>query len=127
MADMYRIRLLEVKQKLLDSKRRQEENYKEIGKIQAQINEWTQSNANRHTGEVVVDIYAPTSGEANLKLIYFDARASWSTHFEARVVGLAAPMNLVQKAKSTSIPGKIGNRSTWHLLPETHHTILLHP
>ncbi len=106
MADMYRIRLLEVKQKLLDSKRRQEENYKEIGKIQAQINEWTQSNANRHTGEVVVDIYAPTSGEANLKLIYFDARASWSTHFEARVVGLAAPMNLVQKAKINQYTGE---------------------
>ena len=105
MADMYRIRLLEVK-KIIGQQTKAEENYKEIGKIQAQINEWTQSNANRHTGEVVVDIYAPTSGEANLKLIYFDARASWSTHFEARVVGLAAPMNLVQKQKINQYTGE---------------------
>ncbi len=105
-ADMYRNRLLEVKQKMLDSKRRQEENYKTIAKIQAQINEWTQVNGNRHTGEVVVDLYASTPGEAVIKLIYFDPRATWTTHFEARVTGLTAPMALIQKAKINQYTGE---------------------
>lgn len=105
-AEMYRVRLLEVKQKLLDSKRRQEENQKEIQRIQAQLNEWTRTNATKHSGEIIVECAALQAGESNLKLVYFDPRATWTTDFEARVNSLVSPLNLVHKAKINQYTGE---------------------
>ncbi len=105
-ADLYRTRLLDIKQKLLDSKRRIDDIDKDIVKLQAQINEWTNKNANQNTGEVVVMIQSPIAMESNINLSYIDPRASWNTSFDLRLENLQKPLSLVNKGKVVQYTGE---------------------
>ena len=105
-ADLYRSRLLEVKQKLLESKRRSDEINKEINKVQSQINEWTAKNANQNTGEVVIGIIANNTMESVVEISYFDSRAYWQTGFDLKLENLQKPLVLVNKGRITQSTGE---------------------
>ena len=55
-ADLYRTRLLLVKQQALESRRKLNDYDKEISKIQSTINEWTGKNKTINNGEIVIDV-----------------------------------------------------------------------
>ncbi|MBK8701958.1 MAG: DUF4139 domain-containing protein [Saprospiraceae bacterium] len=106
-ADLYRVRLLEIKQKMLDSRRRSEDITKDLNKAQAQLNEWTTANSPKNTGEVVVVLNATTAGEISMELSYFDGRASWQTGFELHLTSLSKPLNLLNKGSINQYTGEV--------------------
>lgn len=96
-ADLYRTRLLEIKQKLLNCNRALIEIDKELAKISSQLNELGNNPINQFAGEVVIFLKSTISSTEKIELSYFDSRARWNTCFDLRLESLQKPLNLVNK------------------------------
>jgi len=96
-ADLYRTRLLEIKQKLLNCNRALIEIDKELAKISSQLNELGNNPINQFEGEVVIFLKSTISSTEKIELSYFDSRARWNTCFDLRLESLQKPLNLVNK------------------------------
>lgn len=96
-ADLYRTRLLEIKQKLLNCNRALIEIDKELAKISSQLNELGNNPINQFAGEVVIFIKSTITSTEKIELSYFDSRARWNTCFDLRLESLQKPLNLVNK------------------------------
>ena len=98
-AELYRTRLLEVKQNILLSKRKIKDINDETEKVTRQMNEWHTKNTNQNSGEIYIVVYSKKNIASKLNLNYIDYRAGWSTNFELRLESLLKPINLINKAK----------------------------
>ncbi|MBK9736255.1 MAG: DUF4139 domain-containing protein [Saprospiraceae bacterium] len=100
-ADVFRTRLLLVKQNILDSQRKLDVIAKEINVIQTQMNEWSSRKIRHNTGEIYITLYADKAKETKLNISYFDPRAFWTSNFDLRLENLLKPINLVNKGSIT--------------------------
>lgn len=105
-ADLYRTRLLLVKQQALESRRKLNDYDKEISKIQSTINEWTGKNKTINNGEIVIDLMSKNAVEDVFEVSYIDNRASWTSSFDLRLESLKQPLNLISKGKITQSTGE---------------------
>jgi uncharacterized protein (TIGR02231 family) len=105
-ADLFRIRLLDVKQKLLESSRKIVVLEKEKNKIEAQMKELGSKYGNQVTGEVQIVIISKANTNELLEISYIDPRAQWATSFDLRLESLQKPLNLVNKGKITQFTGE---------------------
>jgi len=105
-ADLYRTRLLLVKQQALESRRKLNDYDKEINKIQSTINEWTGKNKTINNGEIVIDVMSKNAIEDVFEVSYIDNRASWTSSFDLRLESLKQPLNLISKGKITQSTGE---------------------
>ena len=105
-ADLYRTRLLLVKQQALESRRKLNDYDKEISKIQSTINEWTGKNKTINNGEIVIDVMSKNAIEDVFEVSYIDNRASWTSSFDLRLESLKQPLNLISKEKITQSTGE---------------------
>lgn len=96
-ADLYRTRLLEIKQKLLSSNRTLMEIDKELAKISSQMSELGNKPNNQFTEEIVLFLKSATNSTEKIELSYLDGRARWNTSFDLRLESLQKPLNLVNK------------------------------
>lgn len=105
-ADLYRTRLLEIKQKLLSSNRSLTEIDKELAKISSQMSELGNKSNNQFTGEIVLFLKSSTNSTEKIELSYLDGRARWNTSFDLRLESLQKPLNLVNKGLVTQNTGE---------------------
>lgn len=105
-ADLYRVRLLDVKQKILVSKRKIIDLDKEIKTIYSQMEESISKLGNQNTAEVVIIINSNSPGNEIFELSYIDNRASWITSFDFRLESLQKPLNLINKGKIRQYTGE---------------------
>ena len=108
-ADIYRSRLLFVKQKFLQSSRKLNEFEKDLKMISSQMNEIGIKAANQVTSEIVVIIGAKSISTERIEISYIDPRAGWNTYFDLRVESLQKPLNLVNKGKIKQYTGEDWN------------------
>lgn len=105
-ADLYRTRLLEIKQKLLNCNRALIEIDKELAKISSQLNELGNNPIKQFAGEVVIFLKSSITSTEKIELSYFDSRARWNTSFDLRLESLQKPLNLVNKGLVTQNTGE---------------------
>ena len=105
-ADIYRTRLLNVKQQNLDSRRRLTDLDKNITKIQSQMNEWMGKNKTINNGEIVIDLISTGAAEDVIEVSYIDNRAYWSSSFDLRLENLQKPLNLISKGQIVQSTGE---------------------
>jgi uncharacterized protein (TIGR02231 family) len=105
-ADLYRTRLFEIKQKLLTSNRNLKEIDKELAKISSQLNEIGNKPNHQFSGEIVLYLKSQITSTEKLELSYLDSRANWTTSFDLRLESLQKPLNLVNKGLITQNTGE---------------------
>lgn len=105
-ADLYRTRLLNIKQLLVESKRRLTDIEKDIVRIQSQMNEWMGKNKIINNGEIVIDLISNSTLEDLIEVSYIDNRAYWTTSFDLRLENLQKPLNLISKGKIIQSTGE---------------------
>ena len=71
-AELYRTRLLEVKQNILLSKRKIKDINDETEKVTQQMNEWHTKNINQNSGEIYIVVYSKKNIASKLNLNYID-------------------------------------------------------
>lgn len=98
-ADLYRTRLLQVKQNVLQSRRSLDKVNAEITKVQGQINDWTGKNKSTNSGEIVIEIMSPRAMEDHFEITYIDNRAYWTTAFDLRLENLKEPLHLITRGR----------------------------
>lgn len=108
-ADLYRSRLLEVKQKMTESSRKLKDMDTELKKLSGQMNEISSKNNNQATAEIVVVINSTYSSSEKIEISYIDPRASWNTSFDLKLESLQKPLNLLYKGKISQNTGEDWN------------------
>ncbi len=105
-ADLYRVRLTELKVKKLELAQVVKKFQEDIAKIQNQINELGAKRRNAATSEVLVAISAPAAGQAEFKLSYVAPNAGWTPAYDIRVQDISKPVALTYKANITQNTGE---------------------
>ncbi len=97
LANMYRRRALEIKQKMLALDKNIKEQTEAKDRVQKQLNEFN-TVKNRPTGQIVLTLYStqPTTGA--VRCAYSITGAGWAPQYDLRSEGLNQPITLVQKA-----------------------------
>jgi len=108
-ADLYRVRLLEVKQKILETKRKITELDKQLAKVTAQMNELSTNETVQKSGEIVVLLNAPMAMSGSFEIVYIDPRAEWQTGFDLKLESLQKPLTLINKGKVSQSTGEDWN------------------
>jgi uncharacterized protein (TIGR02231 family) len=96
--DLYRTRLLQVKQNMAESLRRIEMINIEMVKITNQIHEWSNTHATKNTAEVLLTVICDKAIDTQGKLTYYDSRATWTSTYDLRLESLQKPLTLLSKA-----------------------------
>ncbi|MBI5731024.1 MAG: mucoidy inhibitor MuiA family protein [Ignavibacteriales bacterium] len=97
MAEFYRKRLSEIKNKMLDLSLISKKIQKNIERIQNQLNELN-SQLNKPVNEIVVTVSGKTSGAVDIELSYLIYDAGWQPAYDVRVDKINFPAQLSYKA-----------------------------
>lgn len=106
MADLYRLRLLEVKQKKLAIKRKMFVLESRLDSLNKLLRDFHSKHPTIPLGEIVVGIYSQKAAQTDLTLTYIDMRARWETAFDLNVKNLKEAILLTQKAKISQNTGE---------------------
>lgn len=104
-ADVYRSRLIDAKQKKLESHRRLIKIDEEIMAIKSKISEFYNKN-NKEINQMKISIDAPINTVYSISLTYIDPRASWTNSYDLRLKNLQSDLQLVNKAKIKQSTGE---------------------
>ena len=97
MAEFYRKRFAEIKNKMFDLSLSQKKIQKNIERIQKQLNELN-NQLNKPTNEVVVTVSGKTAGTIEVNLSYLIYDAGWQPVYDIRVDKINSPAQLNYKA-----------------------------
>ncbi len=97
MAEFYRKRLSEIKNKMFDLSINSKKIQKNIERIQNQLNELN-NQLNKPTNEIVVTVSGKTSGTVDIDLSYLIYDAGWQPTYDVRVDKINSPAQLSYKA-----------------------------
>lgn len=97
MAEFYRKRLSEIKNKMFDLTLNAKKIQKNIERIQNQLNELN-NQLNKPTNEIVVTVSGKTSGTVDIDLSYLIYDAGWQPAYDVRVDKINSPAQLSYKA-----------------------------
>ena len=97
MAEFYRKRFAEIKNKMFDLSLSQKKIQKNIERIQNQLNELN-NQLNKPTNEVVVTVSSKTAGTIEINLSYLIYDAGWQPVYDVRVDKINSPAQLSYKA-----------------------------
>ena len=97
MAEFYRKRLSEIKNKMFDLTLNAKKIQKNIERIQNQLNELN-NQLNKPTNEIVVTVSGKTSGTVDINLSYLIYDAGWQPAYDVRVDKINSPAQLSYKA-----------------------------
>lgn len=104
MADLFRTRLKEIQKKLLALEKERKEYKKHRSLLKSQINAMM-ANRNQSTNEVVINIFAPNTGNAKLNLKYIVKNANWTPSYDIRAKNTRDPIQLNYKASVVNNTG----------------------
>lgn len=97
MADFYRIRITELREKRFGINRQQKELQEKITYLQQQLNEWNARN-NNTGGQIVLLVSTNTTISGALRCNYLVNNAGWNASYDIRSEGWGKPLNLLFKA-----------------------------
>ena len=96
-ADLYRQRLLELREKRFNITRQQSDLNEIIQNLHAQLNEWNEKN-NEASGQIVLSVSANSTISGAIKCTYTVNNAGWTPIYDLRSEGWGKPVDLVYKA-----------------------------
>ncbi|MGE5356791.1 MAG: DUF4139 domain-containing protein [Deltaproteobacteria bacterium] len=105
-ADIYRSRLLEVKQRMTESSRKLKDFDKELQKLSSQMKEISSRQANQVMAEIIIVVSSVNSVNEKIEISYIDPRASWLTSFDLKLESLQKPLNLLYKGRISQNTGE---------------------
>lgn len=98
LSDFYRDRLADVMLKVMELEEKQKKLTKNITRIRQQLNELN-SQLNRATGEVTVEVQVPGNTNANFTLSYMVQNAGWVPSYNVNVSDVDKPLQISYNAK----------------------------
>lgn len=98
LSDFYRDRLADIMLKVMEIEQKQTKLNKNISRTRNQLNE-ENARLTRSTGEVIVEVYVPTSTTANFKLSYMIRNAGWMPNYNVTVTDVDKPLQFSYNAK----------------------------
>jgi uncharacterized protein (TIGR02231 family) len=104
-ADLYRARLIEIKQKVFDQDREIAGHNEEKGKLNKQLSE-IRTVKYTSFSEILVNINAKSPAKGNFVLTYLVANASWQPLYDIRVKDINNPISLTYRANVAQASGE---------------------
>lgn len=98
LSDFYRDRLADIMLKVMELEQKQKRLNKNIERVRNQLNEYN-TKLNRATGEVIVEVYAPSGMNADFTLSYMVSNAGWMPAYNVNVSEVDQPLQISYNAK----------------------------
>jgi uncharacterized protein (TIGR02231 family) len=100
MADFFRNRLSDIRQKKLELDKNIQDYNERISKINSQLGDYN-SKKNKSTSVILINVSADMATQASFMVQYYVASASWKPRYDIRVKNISSPLNLIYKADVT--------------------------
>ncbi len=97
LADLYRNRMLEIRQKVTELSKKELTGTKTLEKLKSQLAEWYTSN-NKPTGQINLQVSANQSTNGAIRCSYLVDNAGWVPKYDLRSEGLGKDIKLIYKA-----------------------------
>ncbi|NSW44621.1 MAG: DUF4139 domain-containing protein [Bacteroidales bacterium] len=107
-SDFFRVRLLDIKTKQLQTQRQINDIQKKITKIESQLNE-RNAKMNQPTSEVLISVWASAQTQAQFQVSYVTSSASWYPLYDLKVKNINSPIQLTYKANVEQRTGEDWN------------------
>lgn len=104
-ADIFKRRLIRVKDDLLDVNQKEKKHRERIQKVQNQVNTFRQKK-DQPSGSVIIEADARSSANASFEISYLVSNVSWSPFYELRATETDKEISLVFKAAVRQTTGE---------------------
>jgi len=107
-SDFFRVRLLDIKTKQLQTQRQINNIKKKKAKIESQLKE-RNTKMNQPTSEILISVWASAQTQAKFQVSYVTSSASWYPLYDLKVKNINSPIQLTYKANVEQRTGEDWN------------------